>query len=95
MADFWTAFVFLISGSTVGLFVGGSGAAISGHFRLMFGVRAGINQTQNDSFRKAATSGQIKPIGPNFPMTSEKVMGPHGWMRGSLRRVRCFGPAAK
>eukprot|EP00421_Protoceratium_reticulatum_P004035 CAMPEP_0168376932 /NCGR_PEP_ID=MMETSP0228-20121227/10569_1 /TAXON_ID=133427 /ORGANISM="Protoceratium reticulatum, Strain CCCM 535 (=CCMP 1889)" /LENGTH=60 /DNA_ID=CAMNT_0008389921 /DNA_START=24 /DNA_END=203 /DNA_ORIENTATION=+ len=27
--------------------------------------------------------GPIKPIGPNFPLKSEKEMGPHGWMRGS------------
>ncbi|CAE8588566.1 unnamed protein product [Polarella glacialis] len=25
----------------------------------------------------------VKPIGPNFPLSSEKAMGPHGWMRGS------------
>merc|ERR1712013_270598 len=27
--------------------------------------------------------GPIKPIGPNFPRTSEKYMGRHGWNRGS------------
>ncbi|CAK0790285.1 unnamed protein product [Prorocentrum cordatum] len=27
--------------------------------------------------------GMIKPIAPNFPKTSEKTMGPHGWCRGS------------
>merc|ERR1711865_481879 len=25
----------------------------------------------------------IKPIGPNFPKSSERTMGPHGWMKGS------------
>mmetsp|Transcript_36710 Transcript_36710/g.55398 ORF Transcript_36710/g.55398 Transcript_36710/m.55398 type:complete len:192 (+) Transcript_36710:96-671(+) len=33
--------------------------------------------------RGAVTHGPIKPIGPNFPLTSEKTMGPHGFMRGS------------
>merc|ERR1719436_833550 len=33
--------------------------------------------------RGAPSEGPIKPIGPNFPLTSEKTMGPHGWMRGS------------
>eukprot|EP00930_Biecheleria_cincta_P029933 TRINITY_DN2076_c0_g1_i1.p1 TRINITY_DN2076_c0_g1~~TRINITY_DN2076_c0_g1_i1.p1 ORF type:complete len:196 (+),score=24.32 TRINITY_DN2076_c0_g1_i1:34-621(+) len=33
--------------------------------------------------QRGAASGPIKPIGPNFPLTSEKAMGPHGWMRGS------------
>eukprot|EP00933_Yihiella_yeosuensis_P075936 TRINITY_DN854_c0_g1_i10.p1 TRINITY_DN854_c0_g1~~TRINITY_DN854_c0_g1_i10.p1 ORF type:complete len:191 (-),score=27.75 TRINITY_DN854_c0_g1_i10:160-732(-) len=32
---------------------------------------------------RGAAAGPIKPIGPNFPLTSEKAMGPHGWMRGS------------
>merc|ERR1719446_1701132 len=32
---------------------------------------------------RGAGAGPIKPIGPNFPLTSEKAMGPHGWMRGS------------
>mmetsp|Transcript_8780 Transcript_8780/g.15525 ORF Transcript_8780/g.15525 Transcript_8780/m.15525 type:complete len:194 (-) Transcript_8780:98-679(-) len=33
--------------------------------------------------QRGAGAGPIKPIGPNFPLTSEKAMGPHGWMRGS------------
>eukprot|EP00440_Ansanella_granifera_P043652 gb/GFBE01047309.1/.p1 GENE.gb/GFBE01047309.1/~~gb/GFBE01047309.1/.p1 ORF type:complete len:195 (+),score=35.04 gb/GFBE01047309.1/:1-585(+) len=33
--------------------------------------------------RGGVSTGPIKPIGPNFPLTSEKAMGPHGWMRGS------------
>ncbi|CAJ1356308.1 unnamed protein product [Effrenium voratum] len=32
---------------------------------------------------RAAAQGPIKPIGPNFPLASEKAMGRHGWMRGS------------
>merc|ERR550525_854868 len=32
---------------------------------------------------RGGDAGPIKPIGPNFPLTSEKTMGPHGWMRGS------------
>jgi len=31
----------------------------------------------------AVATGPIKPIGPNFPLVSEKVMGPHGFMKGS------------
>merc|ERR1711943_114516 len=27
--------------------------------------------------------GQIKPIAANFPRSSERTMGPHGFMRGS------------
>merc|ERR1712187_675999 len=36
--------------------------------------------------RGAVSSGPIKPISPNFPLTSEKTMGPHGWCKGSY----CF-----
>merc|ERR1740122_697769 len=33
--------------------------------------------------RGPVAEGPVKPIGPNFPLTSEKTMGPHGFMRGS------------
>mmetsp|Transcript_33030 Transcript_33030/g.95018 ORF Transcript_33030/g.95018 Transcript_33030/m.95018 type:complete len:199 (+) Transcript_33030:68-664(+) len=36
--------------------------------------------------------GPIKPIGPNFPLTSEKTMGPHGWMRGSYTILSLNNP---
>merc|ERR1712039_638198 len=38
------------------------------------------------------TQGPIKPIGPNFPLTSEKTMGPHGWMRGSYTILSLKNP---
>merc|ERR1719263_899148 len=33
--------------------------------------------------RGGGGGGPINPIQSNFPLTSEKTMGPHGWMRGS------------
>ncbi|CAK9021996.1 Hypothetical protein SCF082_LOCUS15593 [Durusdinium trenchii] len=33
--------------------------------------------------RGSVAKGPIKPIGPNFPIASEKAMGPNGWMRGT------------
>mmetsp|Transcript_12154 Transcript_12154/g.37525 ORF Transcript_12154/g.37525 Transcript_12154/m.37525 type:complete len:196 (+) Transcript_12154:80-667(+) len=36
--------------------------------------------------------GPIKPIGPNFPLKSEKEMGPHGWMRGSYTILSLKNP---
>mmetsp|Transcript_48677 Transcript_48677/g.115671 ORF Transcript_48677/g.115671 Transcript_48677/m.115671 type:complete len:192 (+) Transcript_48677:103-678(+) len=36
--------------------------------------------------------GPIKPIGPNFPLKSEKEMGPHGFMRGSYTMLSLYNP---
>ena len=39
--------------------------------------------------RGAVTKGPIKPIGPNFPIVSEKAMGPNGFMPlGALNGLR-------
>ncbi len=49
--------VFLIRGSTVGLFIGGSGAASSGHFRPILRVPGSgpeVNKYIFNSFQKAA-----------------------------------------
>mmetsp|Transcript_82566 Transcript_82566/g.230210 ORF Transcript_82566/g.230210 Transcript_82566/m.230210 type:complete len:196 (+) Transcript_82566:95-682(+) len=42
--------------------------------------------------RGPVATGPIKPIGPNFPLTSEKTMGPHGWMRGSYTIMSLKNP---
>uniref|UniRef100_A0A7S4RWW4 Uncharacterized protein n=1 Tax=Alexandrium monilatum TaxID=311494 RepID=A0A7S4RWW4_9DINO len=39
-----------------------------------------------------AATGPIKPIGPNFPLKSEKEMGPHGWLRGSYTILSLKNP---
>eukprot|EP00933_Yihiella_yeosuensis_P075937 TRINITY_DN854_c0_g1_i12.p1 TRINITY_DN854_c0_g1~~TRINITY_DN854_c0_g1_i12.p1 ORF type:complete len:192 (-),score=25.33 TRINITY_DN854_c0_g1_i12:97-672(-) len=46
-------------------------------------LRRAIARTHGALPQRGAAAGPIKPIGPNFPLTSEKAMGPHGWMRGS------------
>merc|ERR1719407_15472 len=33
--------------------------------------------------RGGGGAGPVNPVNSNFPLTSEKTMGPHGWMRGS------------
>merc|ERR1712099_87879 len=42
--------------------------------------------------RGAVQAGPIKPINSNFPLTSEKTMGPHGWMRGSYTLMSLKNP---
>ena len=42
--------------------------------------------------RGGVSHGPVKPIGPNFPITSDKTMGPHGWMRGSYTILSLSNP---
>eukprot|EP00928_Gymnodinium_smaydae_P008698 TRINITY_DN1317_c0_g1_i1.p3 TRINITY_DN1317_c0_g1~~TRINITY_DN1317_c0_g1_i1.p3 ORF type:complete len:210 (-),score=17.63 TRINITY_DN1317_c0_g1_i1:154-726(-) len=42
--------------------------------------------------RRGAVAGPIKPISGQFPLTSEKTMGPHGWCRGSYHFFSLTNP---
>eukprot|EP00812_Abedinium_dasypus_P010023 NODE_3670_length_757_cov_303.413105.p1 GENE.NODE_3670_length_757_cov_303.413105~~NODE_3670_length_757_cov_303.413105.p1 ORF type:complete len:219 (-),score=64.30 NODE_3670_length_757_cov_303.413105:83-739(-) len=42
--------------------------------------------------RGPAHKGPIRPIKSDFPKTSERTMGPHGWMRGSYSILSLTNP---
>jgi len=42
--------------------------------------------------KEVAPAGLVKPINDNFPLTSPKVMGRHGWMKGSYTILSINNP---
>mmetsp|Transcript_65005 Transcript_65005/g.121069 ORF Transcript_65005/g.121069 Transcript_65005/m.121069 type:complete len:197 (-) Transcript_65005:136-726(-) len=55
-------------------------------------LRRSVRSLGSMPLRGGAHAGPIKPIGPNFPAVSEKVMGPQGWFKGSYTIFSLYNP---